>query len=194
VKELLISRSSSYFGARMSTVNINKVVGCMFAMPIPTPDGEFVAYYSASGLCRLHFPAKVRKRWNKTAAARPPTSVQRWHAAATKALNRVLGGRPPINLPPLDLSGGTVFQQHVWGALRRITWGRTKSYGEVAEAIGNAKAVRAVGSACGANPIPVFVPCHRVLAANQGLGGFSGGLAWKRRLLAPEQNKKRGSL
>ena len=64
--------------------------------------------------------------------------------------------------------------------------GKTKSYGEIAQAIGKPKAVRAVGSACGANPIPVLVPCHRVLAANHKLGGFSGGLTRKRSLLARE--------
>ena len=65
--------------------------------------------------------------------------------------------------------------------------GKTKSYGEVARAIGKPKAVRAVGGACGANPIPVLIPCHRVLAANRKLGGFSGGLNWKRKLLAQER-------
>jgi len=81
---------------------------------------------------------------------------------------------------------GTVFQKKVWNALRKISPGKTKSYGEIAQAIGKPKAVRAVGGACGANPIPVLVPCHRVLAANHKLGGFSGGLDWKRKLLARE--------
>jgi methylated-DNA-[protein]-cysteine S-methyltransferase len=70
--------------------------------------------------------------------------------------------------------------------LRRIATGRTKSYSEVASVIGKPGAARAVGGACGANPIPVLVPCHRVLAANRRLGGFSGGLDWKRKLLARE--------
>jgi O-6-methylguanine DNA methyltransferase len=74
----------------------------------------------------------------------------------------------------------------VWRALRRIALGQTWSYSQVARAIGNPKAARAVGGACGANPIPVFVPCHRVLAANSGLGGFSGGLNRKRTLLKRE--------
>lgn len=68
----------------------------------------------------------------------------------------------------------------------KIKLGRTQSYGEIAKAIGKPKAVRAVGGACGANPIPLLVPCHRVLAANKKIGGFSSGLDWKRKLLARE--------
>jgi O-6-methylguanine DNA methyltransferase len=102
------------------------------------------------------------------------------------ALKNALAGCAAKNLPPLDLSAGTEFQQKVWNALRKISAGKTKSYGEIAEAVGKPKAVRAVGGACGANPIPIFVPCHRVLAANNKLGGFSGGLSWKRTLLARE--------
>ena len=86
----------------------------------------------------------------------------------------------------MDLSAGSIFQQTVWRALEKIPTGQTRSYGEIARKIGNPKGVRAVGGACGANPIPVLVPCHRVLAANGKLGGFSSGLDWKRRLLARE--------
>jgi O-6-methylguanine DNA methyltransferase len=155
-------------------------------MPMPTPAGEFTAYYSARGLCRLEFPSGARQRKSKANWARPPVQIRRWHAAASKALRLALAGRPPRGLPPLDLSAGTDFQRQVWRTLRKIGWGRTRSYAQVAQAIGKPKAVRAVGGACGANPIPVLVPCHRVLAADQRLGGFSGGLAWKRTLLARE--------
>jgi O-6-methylguanine DNA methyltransferase len=95
-------------------------------------------------------------------------------------------GRAPGTLPPLDLSSGTDFQQSVWQALQQIRFGQTRSYGEIARAIGKPKALRAVGGACGANPIPVFVPCHRALAANRKIGGFSGGLDWKWTLLERE--------
>ena len=83
-------------------------------------------------------------------------------------------------------SAGTEFQQRVWSALKEIPSGETRSYGEVAASIRSPKATRAVGSACGANPIPVLIPCHRVLASGGRLGGFSGGLDWKRRLLMVE--------
>ena len=102
------------------------------------------------------------------------------------ALKDVLAGKTPGALPPLDLSVGTEFQQGVWHVLLQIAPGRTMSYGEVAAALRKPKAVRAVGGACGSNPIPILVPCHRVLAANRKLGGFSSGLDWKRKLLARE--------
>ena len=67
-----------------------------------------------------------------------------------------------------------------------IRCGETRSYGEIAISLKNPGAVRAVGAACGANPIPVLIPCHRVLAANKRIGGFSSGLEWKRKLLRIE--------
>jgi len=78
-------------------------------------------------------------------------------------------------------------------ALQAIPPGRTASYGELARAIGRPRACRAVGGACGANPIVVLIPCHRALAANGRLGGFSGGLDWKRTLLAVEGVNLAGS-
>lgn len=70
--------------------------------------------------------------------------------------------------------------------MKKIKPGNTRSYGEIARSIGKPKAVRAVGGACGANPIPVLIPCHRVLAANRKIGGFSGVLEWKKTLLSRE--------
>ena len=87
---------------------------------------------------------------------------------------------------PLDLSAGTQFQQQVWQALRTIPRGETRSYAWVARQIGRPKAARAVGAACGANPVLLLVPCHRVVASDGTLGGFSCGLPLKRRLLALE--------
>ena len=115
-----------------------------------------------------------------------PAKVRGWHKAAAAALDCALAGQAVRKLPPLDLSAGTEFQQQVWSVLRRIGRGQTWTYGQVATAVGNPRAVRAVGGACGANPIPILVPCHRVVAANQGLGGFAGGLDWKRMLLGRE--------
>ncbi len=179
-----------------------------FQLSIHTRDGQFVARYSAKGLAELKFP-KVgsarcavgrRRRGNESQISsissksvrgssrrllQIPAQILRSHRKTVAALKNALAGRATKNLPPLDLDG-TEFQKRVWSALRKISTGRTKSYGEIARQIGRPKAVRAVGGACGANPVPVFVPCHRVLAANKKLGGFSGGLDWKRSLLARE--------
>jgi O-6-methylguanine DNA methyltransferase len=157
-------------------------------LSIPTRDGQFIACYSKKGLAELNFPANGRAGLPPSQDARQhvPTTIRRWHHAATTALKNVLTGREPKSFPPLDLSGGTPFQQNVWRALRKISRGKTRSYGEIARQIGKPRAVRAVGGACGANPIPIFIPCHRVLAANGKSGGFSAGLNWKRKLLAHE--------
>ena len=157
-----------------------------FELPIPTPDGEFLARYSERGLCELNFPQRSKTRGSHINKVQLPPAVREWHEQTTKALAAVLAGEEPTQLPPLDLSSGTEFQQQVWTALLGIRCGQTLSYGQVAAAIGKPKALRAVGGACGANPVPVFVPCHRVLAANRAIGGFSSGLDWKRRLLARE--------
>ncbi|GMV49068.1 methylated-DNA--[protein]-cysteine S-methyltransferase [Nitrospirales bacterium NOB] len=87
---------------------------------------------------------------------------------------------------PLDLSGGTSFQRKVWTAIQRIPYGRVRSYQWVALRVGGKQYARAVGMALGANPVPVVVPCHRIIAHDGSLGGFSCGLTLKRRLLALE--------
>jgi O-6-methylguanine DNA methyltransferase len=93
------------------------------------------------------------------------------------------GARRALDLE-LDLRG-TPFELEVWGALRRIPFGQTRTYGELARELGRPGAARAVGGAAGRNPVPVVVPCHRLLSG-QGLGGFSAGLERKRALLRLE--------
>jgi O-6-methylguanine DNA methyltransferase len=157
-----------------------------FELPIPARDGQFTACYSEKGLAELNFPKLGSARCaDRTPQRGVPAKIRAWHRVTESALKNILAGRKPKKLPPLDLAG-TEFQKSVWSTLRKISTGKTKSYGEIAAAIGKPKAVRAVGGACGANPVPVLVPCHRVLAANKKLGGFSGGLEWKRKLLARE--------
>ena len=101
----------------------------------------------------------------------------------------MIEGRKPGKCPPLDsevLERATGFRRAVWVALQRIPWGATCTYAELARRAGYPRAARAAGSACGANPFPLFVPCHRAVAAGKGLGEFSAGLAWKILLLAGE--------
>ncbi len=158
----------------------------VFKLPVDTSDGEFLASYSAKGLCGLSFPKAVKSAPAKTRVEDLPAEVRAWHARTVQALAAALKGDAVKNPPPFDLSVGTDFQREVWAAMLAIAPGGTQSYGEIAKSIGRPKAVRAVGGACGANPIPVLVPCHRVLAANSRIGGFSSGLPWKRKLLARE--------
>ena len=86
----------------------------------------------------------------------------------------------------LDLSGTTTFQRKVWEITRIIPYGETRSYTWVAEQIGQPRAMRAAGQALGKNPLPIIIPCHRVIASNGELGGFGGGVEMKRRLLSLE--------
>lgn len=89
---------------------------------------------------------------------------------------------------PLDMEG-TPFEKKVWSALKRIPYGRTRSYKDIAKSIGHPRAFRAVGNANGRNSIPLIIPCHRVIESNGGLGGFGHGLKVKARLLNLERVK-----
>jgi AraC family transcriptional regulator of adaptative response/methylated-DNA-[protein]-cysteine methyltransferase len=97
-------------------------------------------------------------------------------------------GEASLARVPLDIRG-TVFQQRVWEELRRIPRGETRTYREIAASVGTPAAVRAVGSACGANPVALVVPCHRAVRTDGGLGGYAWGLGRKKKLLALEKKK-----
>jgi O-6-methylguanine DNA methyltransferase len=153
-------------------------------LPVVTSDGVFMAHYSSAGLRGLDFPSP-RSRPKKS-DGNVPATIRAWHHLTSAAVKKILAGQPPAELPPLELSRGTEFQLSVWMSLLTIKQGCTQSYGEIAKSIGKSRAVRAVGGACGANPIPLLVPCHRVLAASGKIGGFSGGMGWKKKLLARE--------
>jgi AraC family transcriptional regulator of adaptative response/methylated-DNA-[protein]-cysteine methyltransferase len=117
------------------------------------------------------------------AELRPDTAGLRpWLAEVQEYLE----GRRTSPDVPLDVRG-TPFQRRVWEALRRIPYGRTRTYREVARAVGAPAAVRAVGGACAANPVALVIPCHRVVRSDGGLGGFAGGIGFKERLLALEK-------
>jgi O-6-methylguanine DNA methyltransferase len=157
-------------------------VGASVLAPIRTPLGTFTAHFTARGLARLDFPDRSKRSARRGKFSRQQTL---WRALTADAVLKILSGKTPRGLPPCDLSGGSEFQQAVWRELRQVPRGVTRSYGEIAASIGRPHAMRAVGSACGANPIPLLIPCHRITRTN-GPGGFSAGLAWKQRLLAVE--------
>lgn len=107
------------------------------------------------------------------------------HHAIERQLTEYLAGRRRVFEIDLDLRG-TDFQKEVWAAVAAVPYGHTASYGEIAHLIGRPRASRAVGAANGANPIPIVIPCHRVIGADGSLTGYGGGLPAKRRLLALE--------
>ena len=112
---------------------------------------------------------------------------------AVKFVVAVLAGRAPgpgLVLDKAVFVSAPPFHRAVWRALRRIPRGRMVSYAELARRAGHPRAARAASGACGANPLPLFVPCHRVVAAQGGLGGFSSGLAWKAHLLGLEGTRR----
>lgn len=158
-----------------------------------TPIGPLTGRITAKGIRRLTFgpptaspagPAEVRiieRRGGGSAA------TQSHAEAAEKFLVNYFRGEPPAEPPALDWTDASEFDRKAWRACLRIGFGRTLTYGELAGAIGRPAAARAVGGAMGRNPVPILVPCHRVLARGRNrLGGFSGGLALKRWLLAHE--------
>ena len=122
--------------------------------------------------------------WTKQDAplVKSPTPIL---AETIRQLEEYWDGRRTTFDVPLEMKG-TPFQEKVWKALQEIPFGKTVSYADIARRIRNPKAVRAVGSANGKNPISIIVPCHRVIASDGRLGGYGGGLNVKTRLLALE--------
>jgi methylated-DNA-[protein]-cysteine S-methyltransferase len=125
---------------------------------------------------------------------RPPgaTATRHLRAAARQLEEYFAGARTSFDLP-LSPTGGTAFQRQVWLSLADIGYGRTESYADLATRVGRPRAFRAVGQANGANPLPIVLPCHRVVASGGGLGGYGGGLDMKRWLLAHEAAVLEGS-
>ena len=148
---------------------------------VESPVGPLTLIETDGHLTRLTW--KTPSDWN---AAEPvenePTPLL---AEAARQLSAFFSGETLTFELPLK-PAGTAFQQAVWDAMCKIPPGETQSYGELADAVGGV--ARAVGGACGANPIPIIIPCHRVLAAGGRMGGFSGsgGVETKRFLLAHE--------
>ncbi len=129
--------------------------------------------------------ASVVSRAKVLARTKVSTRAKRHADRAVRQLREYFAGTRRNFTVPLHLEG-TEFQQQAWAVMCDIRYGRTMSYAQQAKAIGNPKAVRAVGSANGANPVPIIVPCHRVIASDGSLGGYALGLTMKRYLLALE--------
>lgn len=151
--------------------------------------GEVLLAATGRGICSLKLgpdaEALFAREFSAAERVRDPAAL----AGARRAVLEYLKGDGSLAALPLDVRG-TAFQRKVWEALRAIPLGETRSYQQIARAIGAPRAVRAVGSACGANPAALAIPCHRALRADGGLGGYAWGLARKRRLLAIEKRAR----
>ncbi|WP_019533288.1 methylated-DNA--[protein]-cysteine S-methyltransferase [Paenibacillus ginsengihumi] len=153
--------------------------------------GQRPLYIAASeaGLCRITWPSESFETLQAWAAKHAPHAGlvrdERRMAAALLQLREYLDGERTEFELALDLRG-TPFQVSVWRTLVRIPYGETRSYSDIAAAVERPAAVRAVGAANGANPVPIVVPCHRVIGKNAALTGFRGGLAAKEMLLQRE--------
>lgn len=157
---------------------------------IDTPVGSLLLAATGMGLVRVAYEREGHDRVLDDLAARLSPRVlrapRRLDAAAREIDEYFAGVRTGFDLP-LDLSLSSGFRQLVQRYLPHIEYGHTQSYREVAAIVGNPRAVRAVGTACATNPLPVVVPCHRVLRTDGTLGGYIGGLDAKAALLTLER-------
>ena len=152
---------------------------------LATSLGDMLVAATDKGVCCLAFgegEAELRARFPRAELVPAGADFRDLFAQVVEAVERPGPGSAAI---PLDIHG-TAFQQRVWDELRRIPHGETRSYGELAAALGNPKASRAVGGANGANNIAVLIPCHRVIASDGTLGGYAYGLEIKAELLKRE--------
>ncbi len=157
-----------------------------------SPVGEILATRTEKGLNFITFP---KSRWQKfLTALHKDKNVElkkdeKKFASLKKNLNAYFSGKKVNFRESLDLSGGTAFQRKVWKVLQTIPFGQTKSYGQIARQVGGKNKSRAVGGACGANPVPIVIPCHRVIRSDKTLGGFGGDVEMKLKLLRVEGAK-----
>ena len=163
------------------------------AAVVDTPIGALTLVASDAGLARIRFDPS---RWPAVRPARDPARTVTLDedprlADAAARLLAFLGDDPGDGLPdlnvPLDLTGVPPFARDVYAALRRVGPGALTTYGHLARQVGDPAAARAVGGALNRNPLPIVVPCHRVVAADGSLGGYAGGLDLKRWLLSRER-------
>lgn len=159
-----------------------------------TPIGLCAIAWRGEAIVQVVLPAepadevgrRIRRRHPESTLETPPPFV----ADAIQAMQAHLGGSAvDLTSIPVDVGTGSPFEQEVWALTRAIPTGATRTYGDLARALGDVARSREVGQALGRNPVPIIVPCHRVVASDGGMGGFSapGGTDTKRRLLVIER-------
>lgn len=157
---------------------------------IDSPVGPLLLAATSKGLVRVAYQSEDHDRVLGTLVSRISPRIlwapKRLDTAAREIEEYFAGRRTVFDLP-VDLSLSHGFRQLVQQQLAQIGYGKTRSYGQVAAMVGSPKAVRAVGTACATNPVPIVVPCHRVVRADGSLGGYAGGPEAKHTLLTLEQ-------
>ena len=153
---------------------------------------------SEKGLCLLDFRyrrsfPRILKRITKLFGSDMTTGTSTFIELAETELSQYLKGNLKTFTVPLDIRGSE-FQLHVWNALKKVPYGKTASYLDIAKNIGKPESVRAVANANGQNGIAVIIPCHRVIGSDGALTGYGGGLAIKKRLLNIESKIKRSKI
>lgn len=160
---------------------------CTFATPL----GTVLLATTENGVCAVKLGADGERLKRLLADEFCAAEINEEALPELEAKVRAfIAGEGSLARVPLDIRG-TVFQRRVWEALRRIPRGETRTYAALAREIGAPSAVRAVGSACGANPVALVVPCHRAVRTDGGLGGYAWGLPVKKRLLEIEKRRRK---
>jgi len=160
-----------------------------------SPIGRIVIVATAKGISRIALKPTKREAESVQDAAHSTSNASeaREHIGRLREqLTRYFVGEAVGFDVPLDLSGGTAFQRAIWRACARIPHGQTRSYAELARMAGRPAAVRAAGNAMHNNPVPIVVPCHRVIRSDGSLGGFGSGASLKKKLLRLEGAVWRG--
>ena len=185
----LYERASSQLGMTPATYRRGGRDMCIRYTLVDCPLGRLLLAATERGICAVclgdqdaELEQALRGEYPAAEVARDDAALGPW---VGELLDHLRGERPHLDLP-LDVQA-TAFQGRVWQALREIPYGSTRTYTEIAAAVGHPTAVRAVANACAANPVAVVVPCHRVIREDGGLGGYRWGLGRKETLLAQEQ-------
>ena len=161
----------------------------LYYTTIKSPVGEILATRIDRGLNFVAFP---KNRWQQfLSALKKDENIiliedKKRFSNLRNNLRAYFSGKRVQFKEKFDLTGGTDFQKKVWRAMQKIPFGQTRSYGWLAKQVGGKGKARAVGMACGSNPIPILIPCHRVIKEDGGLGGYGGGLGIKKKLLKIE--------
>jgi len=151
--------------------------------------GFMGAVWSPIGVMRIILPRTTREEVLRSIAGNRSefefADMPQFTDLPERIQNYLKGEQPEFS-DPLDLAGSTSFQRAVWNITRTIPYGKTQSYSWISKQLGKDRAARAVGQAMGSNPLPIIIPCHRIISSAGNLGGFSGGLDIKKKLLALE--------